>query len=394
MCQIQLVKPLNYKNLTKKDVENFSNLMYWGSFRNSDSYGWYSNTQFHKSIEKLDFDKVYNELSKSKHEFLIGHNRYKTKGDNKVMDNNHPFETEHFVVVHNGVLSNDESLKRFYDLEYKVETDSYIIPALLEHFYSSHNDVIKAIKQTAEEIYGSFSIVVFFKPEQRIFYFKEKGTDFAFGLAKDGDKYTLYGSTDRDNLESLNCEYLFNFFKMSNNMIITEPDEEVIYELLDTELKVVERFKEKTFNYDKDYGYSKSSSSCSMTKTYTEPSTIKGKFKKIASFIEKRVFEDIGIIPINRSYEYKNRCIVFDFRKDDYPQENMRTYLEDSLISYGDCEWVMINDKFKFKFTPDFSQFQDEKDWKDLEKAQMSFESRMECRDTGVIVGLKQLLGD
>ena len=63
--------------------------------------------------------------------------RMATQGSELVNINNHPFPgmagQTHFSLAHNGVLTNDKTLRKKYKLPAtKVETDSYVAVQLLE----------------------------------------------------------------------------------------------------------------------------------------------------------------------------------------------------------------------------------------------------------------------
>ena len=57
--------------------------------------------------------------------------------------NNHPFHSKDFVLAHNGMISNDEQLKSKFNLNYKVETDSYVILSMIQKEYSKCNNVVE-----------------------------------------------------------------------------------------------------------------------------------------------------------------------------------------------------------------------------------------------------------
>ena len=83
-----------------------------------------------KSAYELDF-KHSDDTSA-----MIGHTRHSTKGSEKKNCNNHPFPGKvgglHFALAHNGVLSNDDELRKSLSLpKTKIETDSYIAAQLL-----------------------------------------------------------------------------------------------------------------------------------------------------------------------------------------------------------------------------------------------------------------------
>lgn len=93
---------------------------------------------------------------------VIGHTRWATHG--KVSERNaHPFVSYkgNFVIVHNGVLDNWQTLKRQLvkqGVEFLSETDSEVIAHLLEYNYNG--DVFATVCAVAKSLVGSFAVVV------------------------------------------------------------------------------------------------------------------------------------------------------------------------------------------------------------------------------------------
>lgn len=93
---------------------------------------------------------------------MIGHTRHSTQGSEKKNCNNHPFPGRvgnlNFALAHNGVLSNDEELRKMLNLpKTKIETDSYIAAQLL---MSKKTLDFDSIKYMAEKVCGSFSFSI------------------------------------------------------------------------------------------------------------------------------------------------------------------------------------------------------------------------------------------
>lgn len=224
MCQIQLVHKFDNKKLTKEDIIQFKSLMLKGSESNDDAWGYYSVGDNRLSVHSGELQwEMMDEIDDVNTTTIFGHNRLATHGNAKELYNNHPFESENFVLVHNGVLSSHDDIKRLNDFNYNVETDSYIIVALLEKIYADTKNVEETIINVAKSINGSFSVLLLFKPTNRIFYFKENGTRFTFGLAKLKSGDTILASTNGTNLEEL---YSHNnrgdFFKTNAVKIIQQ----------------------------------------------------------------------------------------------------------------------------------------------------------------------------
>lgn len=89
---------------------------------------------------------------------IIGHTRMTTKGKESKNYNNHPFfgstSKGRFALAHNGVLYNDEILRKSMQLSNTfIETDSYIAVQLLEYYGEIS---FESIAEMAETVSGSF----------------------------------------------------------------------------------------------------------------------------------------------------------------------------------------------------------------------------------------------
>ena len=93
---------------------------------------------------------------------LTGHTRHSTKGNEKKNQNNHPFPGKvsglHFALAHNGVLSNDDILRKTLNLpKTKIETDSYVAAQLL---MSRKKLDFESLRYMAEQVHGSFAFSI------------------------------------------------------------------------------------------------------------------------------------------------------------------------------------------------------------------------------------------
>ena len=93
---------------------------------------------------------------------LVGHTRHATQGNEKKNFNNHPFPGKvsglHFALAHNGVLSNDDILRRTLNLpKTKIETDSYVAAQLL---MSRKKLDFESLRYMAEQVHGSFAFSI------------------------------------------------------------------------------------------------------------------------------------------------------------------------------------------------------------------------------------------
>ena len=126
---------------------------------------------------------------------LTGHTRHSTQGSEKKNFNNHPFHGVikgfNFALCHNGVLSNDKSLRKELHLpKTKIETDSYIAVQLLE---SQKWLGFDSIKYMAEKTEGSFSYTIL---DEKNNLYLVKGDSPLSILHFPKQKIYVYASTD------------------------------------------------------------------------------------------------------------------------------------------------------------------------------------------------------
>lgn len=115
----------------------------------------------------------------------IGHTRWSTHG--KPSDeNSHPHYTQHFAVVHNGIIENYLELKVELvnqGVKFTSETDTGVVVHLLEKYYQG--DFLSAVKQTLKRLCGSYAIAIICKDYPEEIIVAKKDNPLIIGL---GDK--------------------------------------------------------------------------------------------------------------------------------------------------------------------------------------------------------------
>ena len=117
----------------------------------------------------------------------IGHTRWSTHGEPSDV-NAHPHNDRNnkISIVHNGIIENFESLKKFLiekGYKFKSETDSEVFAHLINELYDG--DLFKAVKQALLKIDGTYGLLVIKKDENKIIAAR-RGSPLVFGIKDDG----------------------------------------------------------------------------------------------------------------------------------------------------------------------------------------------------------------
>ncbi len=123
----------------------------------------------------------------------IGHTRWATHGAPSVV-NAHPFIVGSVVVVHNGIIENHAQLrKKLQDtgVTFFSETDSEVIPNLINYYLQKGFAEVEAVKQAVSELEGAYAIAVAFASNEDLLIGIKNGAPMAIGV---GDQEMYLGS--------------------------------------------------------------------------------------------------------------------------------------------------------------------------------------------------------
>ncbi|NON61265.1 glutamine--fructose-6-phosphate transaminase (isomerizing) [Acidianus sp. RZ1] len=126
---------------------------------------------------------------------ILGHTRWATHGP-PTDYNAHPHTdcSNSIAVVHNGTIENFRELKAELEMlghKFKSQTDTEIIPHLIEEFKRRGMDSFSAFKATVNAIEGTYAILAVIRGDNRI-YFAKKYNPLVIGIGED----TNYISSD------------------------------------------------------------------------------------------------------------------------------------------------------------------------------------------------------
>lgn len=151
----------------------------------------------------------------------IGHTRWATHGKPDRV-NAHPHRSGQVVLVHNGIIENEQLLRQELTAAGKLpvsETDTELIAMLLDRFYEG--DPLQAIRQTVEKLEGSYALGILF----------EDRTGELYALAKDSP--LIIGRGERENLIASDIhaisEHTRDYWLMKEGEVAILTAEQVIF---------------------------------------------------------------------------------------------------------------------------------------------------------------------
>ncbi len=176
-------------------------------YRGYDSSGiaFYEEKKFTILKEEGKIVKLENSLKKRpiNSSMAIGHTRWATHGVPS-KENAHPHASSKVVVVHNGIIENYQDLKNDLTkdgVKFLSQTDTEVLPHLIEKNYLQHNDILKALIATSKELTGTYAIATMFKEHDNVIAVAKKGSPIVIGIG-DNENYIasdFYGLADITN---------------------------------------------------------------------------------------------------------------------------------------------------------------------------------------------------
>lgn len=202
MCGI--VGAVSNKNITAKVLEGLKKLEY----RGYDSAGIAAliNGNFNTVKEEGKIAKLEKALQENplKSNIAIGHTRWATHGVPS-KENSHPHASGEVCVVHNGIVENYQELKEKLQkngVKFLSQTDTEVVPHLIEYHYKKTSDIKKSLILTAAEIHGTYALAVIFKDQENTIAFAKKGSPLIVAIGKDenfiaSDYYAVSAHSDK-----------------------------------------------------------------------------------------------------------------------------------------------------------------------------------------------------
>ncbi|MDY3928845.1 MAG: glutamine--fructose-6-phosphate transaminase (isomerizing) [Clostridia bacterium] len=138
----------------------------------------------------------------------IGHTRWATHGK-PTETNAHPHFSERFIIVHNGIIENEEALRRKYlkNVKFYSDTDTEVIVHLLQKFTDDGESTTVAIQHMISEVEGSYALAIIDKNDPDVLYAVKNKSPLLIGT---GDGFNMIGSDAMAMIAHTNSFYEIN----------------------------------------------------------------------------------------------------------------------------------------------------------------------------------------
>lgn len=133
-------------------------------------------------FSKTNFDELKGNIA-------IAHSRWATHGG-VTQDNAHPHlsNNNEIAVVHNGIIENYQEIRNKLIKEgftFKSETDTEVIPNLIEFYMNKNLGFIDASKKALKELKGSYAVIILCRKESKLLAAR-KGSPLVVGVSDQG----------------------------------------------------------------------------------------------------------------------------------------------------------------------------------------------------------------
>jgi glucosamine--fructose-6-phosphate aminotransferase (isomerizing) len=196
----------------------------------------------------------------------IGHTRWATHGvPNQVNAHPHTNRQESIAVVHNGIIENYLTIRKFLldkDYSFVSETDTEVLAQLLDYYYNG--DPIEAIAKVVYRVEGSYALGILFDDHPDVIYGVRKESPLIVGQSQEGN----FLASDVPAI----LKYSRSVYYLENQEIVKVDKDNICFYNLDGE----ELTKEpSTIDWDADAAEKAGYEHFMLKEIYEQPKTIR-----------------------------------------------------------------------------------------------------------------------
>jgi glucosamine--fructose-6-phosphate aminotransferase (isomerizing) len=196
----------------------------------------------------------------------IGHTRWATHGvPNKLNAHPHTNQQETIAVVHNGIIENYLSIRKFLTekgYNFLSDTDTEVLPQLLDYYYKG--DPLEAIAKIIYRLEGSYALGILFEDHPDKIYGVRKESPLIVGQSEEGN----FLASDVPAI----LKYSRSVYYLENQEIVCMDKDDIVFYNLDGE----EVNKEaSTIDWDADAAEKAGYEHFMLKEIYEQPKTVR-----------------------------------------------------------------------------------------------------------------------
>lgn len=198
----------------KVNQAHLRQLAYYARQRGRDSSGLLINDKECYQVKRADYDikRLLKKQGTLKTGFVMGHSRLITNG---LLDNQ-PVVREGIVVIHNGIIVNEEVVWQNLPIERKFQIDSESIVGLAMHYLAQERELVDMPRYILDSCQGTISSALAIPKLGKICLFSNNGSLY---VGKHG--LDVYFSSEQYPLHQLNCTQIEQIWQ--NGLILDIP---------------------------------------------------------------------------------------------------------------------------------------------------------------------------
>jgi hypothetical protein len=188
-------------------------------------------SKFLENRQELSLNLV-NELDKVKRgSYMIAHHRLKSQGGESLL-NTQPIQTKHYVIIHNGHLTEKSTTAAESDIliydkgGFSSVKKTDLLDASDTVKFGKLLDQHQNIDAALQEFNGSYSMFIYEKKTKRLFYTKNRSTDFKFAYLPEFG--LIIGATKFDALKKCFIHYEGYFWRETEILMYEPADNSII----------------------------------------------------------------------------------------------------------------------------------------------------------------------
>ncbi len=233
----------------------------------------------------------------------IGHTRWATHGS-PTTTNAHPHSNTDgtIFVVHNGIIENYVSLKSQLEADgytFTSQTDTEVIPHLIDHYYNKSKDLTKAFEQTLEELTGAYAIAMVSSHEPGKLFAAKLSSPLIVGIGEDA----LYLASDPTAVMDKTKNVIF---VDDYEMVVLDGD---TYHITDLEKAIKVDKVAQTLDFDIEQAQLGDFEHYMLKEIYEGPQTIQSAIRGRVR-LEENIVNLGGLAEVRQQLQFVDRIVI------------------------------------------------------------------------------------